>query len=1660
MKRLLHILALLLISFEAMAQSFPVQVTPQVIPPNPVYLSDYANPSTTTDRVRVQLLLNDLTVSNREVRLKLYIEGQGILAQSNDVVIGAPTLFVDGGIPLQLGSAELAPYFEFQNLQGINPNAYGAALPEGAYQMCFEVYDVLSGNRLSQKTCATFILFQNEPPFLNLPYNESVIVEQNPLNIVFQWTPRHINVSNVQYEFSLVEIWDNYIDPQAAFLTSPPIFQTVTTQTTLIYGPAFPQLLTGKRYAWRVRAFATNGAEEIGVFTNQGFSEIFWFAFQTQCNAPTFVTVEELGDRHAKINWQGDISHLDYTIKYREKNAGSEWYELTTPREYITINDLARETTYEYKILGNCDFGSFGETIIYEFTTLSEEASAYIGCNIEPDPIDLSNQTLLTDLYINDIFTAGDFPVTVVQLDQPTAPFKGGGYVVVPWLGDTKIAVEFEGIQINTDMKLVAGEVKTTYDAQWGDIGDIDDLIEDIVGDDGDIGEYDAGDLDIDDIIVGDDGEIIIIDEDGIEHPIDVDLPVIITDENGDQWLVDEDGTVTPLGEEADGGAPDDDNTDGMGGNGTVNQISSPDVSIVFKESGFYTVDEYPDGITDLQDKYETIPTANGGTYKVVYKALSDLPASTTDVLIADATFSNGKTKDDIVFKTLQGTAVDAQWNAAGNQATLQLTKQFEFAKSEILATVKPADSTQNYTIAGKTNVWHFDQQNVNVTIVPLNGASPTSNLASDLNAIYNKAGVNFNITIDNPLNIDASVWDIDVTQGSLDIGDSDLLSNYTAEERAIYEYYESQRGIDAQQYYVFLADTFSTTDSNIQGFMPRKRQYGFLFTQNDQALILAHELGHGVFGLDHYDESGSQDLLMHANYPMGTKLTHMDWETIHAPGLQLYLFQSDESGQLAGKVWLTPDWKPFKFASSGTISSGDASITKGAIPGIVYDKKHYKATFSGNQFLGYLNESDPDPLPISIQTLANADDVHLFRDVARCGSNTYYKTTWGYIKGKQENFSFVDNSDMEFQGIIPCVASQEDTSSRCDQFTYFNLALEEDQNLMEVYQEAVDAALERALTGGGYSATNLIRPKGVFRHMQFANVTGEALEDSEMEIIEDKLHLLNYHDSNTQMVVTFLKVENNRSLYNYQIQDMAERALDHKQGLVGSKKVVYVIVPYSNFESILGVLNDVYCFNIGFGESQDGLVTNVATFPTGSSVFKDILEVYKYIEKPLFVKQFFMKADGSMVETRIGTTDGQKVSGYDAINALRIYKSKYLTQIENLRSQSLSLITSFAMKEFPTTQQTEQFIADYNAIKEQINEQYVLAAFNENVTQASHWEDPQLDNLGALREVFILDEEVALAYFASQTASFGYGQKFSIFFGFNDQLDYDLHFYDFDIFSVIDPIVYGVADVLSLIPIPYADTVGDTIGLVYATARGDMSQAPFYALGLALPVGTAYLKAGNEAAQSVFVIAARQADDGAVELVKRTKNDLQPGEVIVTSPLTEKADIADAVLNNLKKDENMPKIAKYFDEAIQAGANLFAFLTPKPANWTDEMVDTFKQQFNQGSDGFKELFNITDVNQKIELAQAWKVMNDAGRVANQQASTVVLIKSLNELGETGLRSRLLNELSDDFLKKFSDDFATADDVAAFAQKYSDNDKMFDAWKRMRQEAPNIPLCN
>ncbi|GAA4341556.1 carboxypeptidase-like regulatory domain-containing protein [Flaviaesturariibacter amylovorans] len=321
----------LLLATAARAQQFPVQVTPQLVPPYSTELSEYY--TGTVPKMIVTLTNTDLQQPVARVRLRMTISSQLVTLRSRDNVNYDPIELM-AGLPQRLSLNDLAPYFNPNNLD-IQGNIVQGRLPEGFYRFCFEAVEIATGRVVSRQECAIASLSLSDPPLLNLP-GKGGAVNATQNNIVFNWTPRHLSSPNsaftTVYNFQLVELLDNGISPEMALRTAQPLYEVTTSATSLVYGPAQPQLLEGRRYGWRVQARNTNGVDFADAFRNNGFSEVSWFHYYRPCPEPSGIWASRRN--HANIysyvdvrfEWNQDPRHTGYVVEYRNATEGNgQW---------------------------------------------------------------------------------------------------------------------------------------------------------------------------------------------------------------------------------------------------------------------------------------------------------------------------------------------------------------------------------------------------------------------------------------------------------------------------------------------------------------------------------------------------------------------------------------------------------------------------------------------------------------------------------------------------------------------------------------------------------------------------------------------------------------------------------------------------------------------------------------------------------------------------------------------------------------------------------------------------------------------------------------------------------------------------------------------------------------------------------------------------------------------------------------------------------------------------------------------------------------------------------------------------------------------------------------------------------------------------------------
>ena len=204
------------------------------------------------------------------------------------------------------------------------------------------------------------------------------------------------------------------------------------------------------------------------------------------------------GRGRVELSWNlaGQPSGL-YNVQWRKRGSTSEWQTAQSYQPRYIITGLEDQTEYEYRIGSVCgnlqtfnntnpitDGNSAGNAYAFSgiqyFTTDANSTNNNYQCGVMP-ALDIANKNPLQNLLgANEVFTAGDFPVTVISAQGSNGIYSGTGYIVVPYLADTKIKVSFNNIKLNTDKKLIEGTIDTTYDPEEKNVIGVGDILNDL----------------------------------------------------------------------------------------------------------------------------------------------------------------------------------------------------------------------------------------------------------------------------------------------------------------------------------------------------------------------------------------------------------------------------------------------------------------------------------------------------------------------------------------------------------------------------------------------------------------------------------------------------------------------------------------------------------------------------------------------------------------------------------------------------------------------------------------------------------------------------------------------------------------------------------------------------------------------------------------------------------------------------------------------------------------------------------------------------------------------------------------------------------------------------------------------------------------------------
>lgn len=906
------------------AQYYPVHATVQWPSPQSPYLSDYYSGS--RDRLIVNLLNRDLQQPLLFARLRIKIKSTGFLATSREE-INYPILELSANVPTRLTNIDLAPYLQPQNLQ-TSGNLRNGQLPVGYTEISVQVVDYYTGRVLSDWHTGRSYLDVKKPPLLNFPEKDAQIGITEPLYIRFQWMPRHQGLAGTEYEFVLKELPDNGAAPQSAFAYGNEIYRIRTRNTTLNYTHLEPILFPNRCYAWQVQAIARDGVDEVGMFENGGFSEINWFYLNDNCQAPTGLKALP---RFAKVelSWNKVIGTTGYVVECRPKTKLNvyEWSSTRVAGEYLTLAQLKPGWTYEWRVGTLCTDDRPVFSDVHEFTLSSRNDELLADCGKEPVREDLSQEPNLR-IKAGDIVTiGGDYPMTITEaVSLGDGWYSGRGKTRLKTIIDAPVSLRFDRLRINVDNFQIDGTVEASYDEKKAKIANldyVDDGGKDIKPATIRMREHKM-DFTLPDIpqftYNPESGALETIDADGNPQTIKIDVPenasyesifpMLVTDNKGNTYQISpaEQNTEKGTGNDVETGRKDEkielncERVDRVGDFNTETLSSKYGYIHFERGDGKYAFDAGREKWYKKSVKVDRFykPFAKG--YIAPWKLV---PTGENDVVTARY---DGQKKIDLkkvhFVSDPNSAALPAQLNEAEQTWTISLRSVSAGSGYDVFAVYEGV-------VIGKLRVVSYANQQHKVTLVPINEAKlDKADIEQELNAIYKPVGVQFTVNVDERMRGNYS-WERKTEKDSLlgVVGKSflgyDKEVKETPEMLNLQKTYQQEAGtLDGAYLFVLNgAKGLEGQNKGLLGEMPRKSRFGYIFagnSPNTEEIVhtIAHEIGHGIFTLQHtFDSEYGKDTQGETNnlldYPSNsldykekTELAAFQWNVMANPAI------------------------------------------------------------------------------------------------------------------------------------------------------------------------------------------------------------------------------------------------------------------------------------------------------------------------------------------------------------------------------------------------------------------------------------------------------------------------------------------------------------------------------------------------------------------------------------------------------------------------------------------------------------------------------------------------------------------------------------------------------------------------------------------------------
>ena len=547
--------------------------------------------------------------------------------------------------------------------------------------------------------------------------------------------------------------------------------------------------------------------------------------------------------------------------------------------------------------------------------------------------IDLSNKTPIESLKVGDTIMAGDFPIVLLEVTGSEGTFSGKGSVEIPWISRLlRFAVEFEGIGVNTDKRLISGQIEGVRNGTFDNIANLDAI------DYGSTREVEKAVTSADislgvalpnapppSIAYSPTSQLLtfynetgaVVAETTLNNPQGKKVfPITVQDAEGNLYQVEEttnaegtaEHTVTHVGKQGKELPYKSFGTNAIDGNVaivTFEPTDSPysfdeylpyykDIPLINKQNTLYPDLRYPYMGHEYYTPWQFIPLGEKVTLSAKIK-INDKKA--------------GIDPKKVLFSTEEGLSIAATYNEKEKTYTLNVPS----AQSEgyyILHALYQTHDDFFYHL-GQIGIDTRKPISARVVLVPMGGTYNKSAITSGINAISKQVGLSWQVEEYTEFEYSSELT------ANLFEKNSGVLFSYNDVQTILNSALKAHLGskYDPSACYVFMLDKAPfKNDRNIIGFMPRGGKFGYIHCQGlsseSLAQILTHELMHGQFLLRHtFDDKYANGLKQGVNptnlmdYKGGTHIAKWQWDQIYDPAITTSLIKYDEDGELYSNV-------------------------------------------------------------------------------------------------------------------------------------------------------------------------------------------------------------------------------------------------------------------------------------------------------------------------------------------------------------------------------------------------------------------------------------------------------------------------------------------------------------------------------------------------------------------------------------------------------------------------------------------------------------------------------------------------------------------------------------------------------------------------------------